>query len=140
MRFTSLKRRQPPPVIIISLIDVLIVMLIFLMVTTTFKNQPSLKLALPESKQTSREEANESLVVTISKQPPHYYFGQRAITFDQLKSEMLLAATADPEATLSIRPDKDATIDLLFRVLEAAKEAGIKPRVGIQTKTPDELN
>ncbi len=40
--------------------DVLIVLLIFLMVTTTFKQQPSLRLALPESSQAQKEGANEN--------------------------------------------------------------------------------
>ena len=51
MRFFVRKRRQTPTVIIVALIDVLIVLLIFLIVTPTFKQQPSLRLALPESSQ-----------------------------------------------------------------------------------------
>ena len=51
MQFTARKRRSPPAVIIVSLIDVLMVVLIFLMVTTTFRQQPAVKLTLPESKQ-----------------------------------------------------------------------------------------
>ena len=54
MRFYIRKRRQAPAVIIVALIDILIVLLIFLMVTTTFKQQPALKLALPESSQAKR--------------------------------------------------------------------------------------
>ena len=51
MNFVKNKRRKVPSVIIVSLIDVLLVVLIFLMVSTTFKKeQPALKLALPESK------------------------------------------------------------------------------------------
>ncbi|NDD39996.1 MAG: biopolymer transporter ExbD [Verrucomicrobia bacterium] len=49
MQFTVRKRRNPPAVIIVSLIDVLMVVLIFLMVTTTFRQQPAVKLTLPES-------------------------------------------------------------------------------------------
>ena len=67
MRFSARKRRQPPAIIIVALIDILIVLLIFLMVTTAFKQQPALKLALPESSQALRTGANETapLVVTI---------------------------------------------------------------------------
>ncbi len=51
MRFLIRKRRTAPAVIIVALIDVLIVLVIFLLVTTTFKQQPSLRLQLPESTQ-----------------------------------------------------------------------------------------
>jgi biopolymer transport protein ExbD len=136
VRFTNQKRRQPPPVIIISLIDVLIVMLIFLMVTTTFKNQPALKLALPESKQATQGSSDAALLVTISKDAPNYYLGQRPITFDQLKQELQAAVAKNPEIALSIRPDKEATVELFINLVNAATEAGIKSRVGIQTRAP----
>jgi len=49
MRFLVRKRKQAPAVIIVALVDILIVLVIFLVLTTTFKQQPALKLALPES-------------------------------------------------------------------------------------------
>ena len=58
MRFYVRKRRQAPSVIIVALIDILIVLLIFLMVTSTFKQQPVLKLALPESSQAQKTGAH----------------------------------------------------------------------------------
>jgi biopolymer transport protein ExbD len=68
MQFNVHKRRQTPTVIIISLIDVLLVVLIFLMVTTTFKQQPAVRLALPESRQAKPGATENALVVTIPKQ------------------------------------------------------------------------
>ena len=69
MQFYARKRRQPPAVIIVALIDILIVLLIFLMVTTTFKQQPALKLALPESSQAQKTGANEAPPLVISIDP-----------------------------------------------------------------------
>src|SRR5260370_19016529 len=90
MRFHVRKRRQAPAVIIISLIDILIVLLIFLMVTTTFKQQPALKLVLPESSQAKQGGANQghNLTVTVAKQEPYFYLGPRATTSDRLHEEL----------------------------------------------------
>ena len=66
MRFIVRKRRQTPAVIIIALIDVLIVMLIFLMATTTFRQHPSLRLALPESSQAKSDGASENAPLVLS--------------------------------------------------------------------------
>ncbi len=66
MRFFVRKRRQTPTVIIVALIDILIVLLIFLMVTTTFKQQPALRLALPESSQAQKSGANETPPLVVS--------------------------------------------------------------------------
>src|SRR5579871_5251411 len=67
MKFLVRKRRSAPVVIIVALIDVLIVLVIFLLVTTTFKQVPSLKLALPESTQTLKSGVTDHppLIITI---------------------------------------------------------------------------
>src|SRR5437773_7084470 len=98
MQFTIRKRRQPPTIIIISLIDVLIVLLIFLMVTTTFKQQPALKLALPESKQTVKPGASEhNVVITIGKEAPYLYLGQRPVTLEKLEEELKASVAKNPQ-------------------------------------------
>jgi biopolymer transport protein ExbD len=134
MRFTNAKRRQPPAVIIISLIDVLIVMLIFLMVTTTFKQQPALKLNLPESKQPKQGVSENNLVVTLSKEPPYFYLGPRPVTLEKLREELFAGAKKNPNLTLSLAADTDSTSGKLLNVMEAAKDAGVT--LLLHTKEP----
>src|SRR5438067_7649099 len=92
MRFYIRKRRQAPAVIIVALIDILIVLLIFLMVTTAFKQQPALKIALPEASQAQRSGAQESppLVLTIDPQG-NYRLGPkgRPVTLDQFRADLI---------------------------------------------------
>src|SRR5215471_7803861 len=97
MQFYARKRRQPPAIIIVALVDVLIVLLIFLMVTSTFKQQPALRLALPESSQAQKTGANENqpLIVMI-------------------------------DAQVAISADKAAPFGQIIKVMDAAKEAKIK--------------
>src|SRR5689334_24392295 len=104
MKFSAKKRRQAPTIIIISLIDILIVLLIFLMVTTTFKQQPALKLVLPESRQAKQGAADteHSLVVTVAKQEPYYHFGRTPVTADRLQQELSASAAKDPDLNLSV--------------------------------------
>src|SRR6266550_9483278 len=100
MRFFVRKRKQTPTVIIVALIDILIVLLIFLMVTTTFKQQPSLRLALPESTQAQKSGASESapLVVSVDAQG-NLRFGSEStpVTFDRLRSELAVRAATNAE-------------------------------------------
>ena len=126
MQFLTRKHRQPPSIIIVSLIDILIVLLIFLMVTTTFKQQPALKLALPESSQ-PREGASEArLVVTVGPTQPHFYLGAQPVTLDQLQRELSSRAAQDPQVALSIRADAAAPFGQIVKVMDAAKAARIK--------------
>jgi biopolymer transport protein ExbD len=125
MQFTLRKRRAAPTVIIISLIDVLIVVLIFLMVTTTYKQQPSLKLALPESKQQKSGATETSFIVTVAKQPP-LYLNKEPLTLEEIQKRLTEAAAKNPQIVLAISADKDAPFGQIVKVMDAAKAANIK--------------
>lgn len=138
MRFLVHKRRQAPAVIIVALIDILIVLLIFLMVTTTFKQQPALKLALPESSQSVKTGSHENAPVIVSIDPQgNLRFGPEAkpVTVERFKEELLAAITRTPDLKLAISADKSAPFGQIIKVMDAAKEAKIKT-VSAFTKEP----
>jgi biopolymer transport protein ExbD len=134
MRFLVRKRRTAPAVIIVALIDVLIVLVIFLLVTTTFKQQPFMKLTLPEASQAMKSGPNENppLIVNIDA-GGQLRFGPKgdAVTPDQLRGQ-LLARVAEarlvkqPAPTLAIRADKGAPWGKVVQVMDFAKEANLK--------------
>ncbi len=129
MRFLIRKRRQAPAVIIVALIDILIVLLIYLMVTTTFKQQPALRLALPESSQAQKTGANETapLLVTIDPQG-NLRFGPegKPVTIERLKEELVTATARTPDLRVALSADKAAPFGQVVKVMDAAKEAKIK--------------
>ncbi|HZL43201.1 MAG TPA: biopolymer transporter ExbD [Verrucomicrobiae bacterium] len=129
MRFFIRKRRQTPTVIIVALIDVLIVLLIFLMVTTTFKQQPSLRLALPETTHAQKSGANENapLIVSIDSKGA-LRLGAEAlpVTDERLKSELQTVVEKNPQIQLAISADKNAPFGQIVKVMDAAKDAKIK--------------
>jgi biopolymer transport protein ExbD len=127
MKFITRKRRSAPTIIIISLIDILIVLLIFLMVSTTFKQQPALKLALPESKQGKPGASeNSPLVVNIAKQAPYLYLNADPVTAERLQSELMSRVAKNPQLTLAIRADTDAPFGQIVKVMDMAKLAHVK--------------
>ncbi|HEY2328333.1 MAG TPA: biopolymer transporter ExbD [Verrucomicrobiae bacterium] len=129
MRFQVRKRRTAPAVIIVALIDVLVVLLIFLMVTTTFKQQPTLKLTLPESAQGKKSGAEEHppLVVSIDAQG-NFRFDKTdlPVTLDQLRGRLIDRVNREPELKLAIRADKNAPWYRIVNVMDLAKEAKVK--------------
>jgi biopolymer transport protein ExbD len=136
MKFISQRRKQAPAVIIVALIDILIVVLIFLIVTTTFKQQPAIKLALPESKQPKQGVSETApLVVTVAKAAPFFYLGPSPITFEKLQETLNARAKQNPQVTMSIRADADAPFGKIINVMDAAKIAGIQ-NVSAFTKAP----
>jgi biopolymer transport protein ExbD len=129
MRFYRRKRRQPPAIIIVALIDILIVLLIFLMVTTAFKQQPALKLALPQSSQAQKTgtQENPPLVITIDP-TGNLRLGTegKPVTVDQLKADLLAAIAKSPNLKLAISGDEGAPWGKIVKVMDTAKEVGIQ--------------
>jgi biopolymer transport protein ExbD len=129
MQFYARKRRQPPAVIIVALIDILIVLLIFLMVTTTFKQQPALKLALPESSQAQKSGANEAPPLTVSidaKGSLRLGTDNTPVTIERLKEKLLAAVAKAPDTKLALSADKMAPFGQIVKVMDVAKEAQLK--------------
>ena len=129
MRFYVHKRRQAPAIIIVALIDILIVLLIFLMVTTTFKQQPALRLALPESSQAQKTGAHENAPLVISIDPQGLLRlgpDARPLTIERLQDELVSAAAKNPELKLAISADTKAPFGQIVKVMDAAKAAKIK--------------
>jgi biopolymer transport protein ExbD len=139
MQFHVRKRRQAPAVIIVALIDILIVLLIFLMVTTTFKQQPALKLALPESSQAKKTGASEipPLIVSIDTNGIlHFGADAKPVTLERLKEELLAAVAKKPDLQLAISADKNAPIGQMVKVMDVCKESNLKSPVSLFTKEP----
>ncbi len=137
MQFYAHKRRQAPAVIIVALIDILIVLLIFLMVTTTFKQQPALKLALPESSQAKKTGADEAAPLVVSIDPKGILrFGgdETPVTVERLKEKLVAAVAQKPDLKLAISADKNAPIGQVIKVMDAAKETKLKTGVNLFTK------
>jgi len=138
MRFYARKRRQAPAVIIVALIDILIVLLIFLLVTTTFKQQPALKIALPESSQAQKPGANEAAPLVISIDPKgDLRFGSMAkpVTLEGFKAELLAALQKTPDLSLAINADKTAPVGQVVKIMDVTKEVKVKS-VKLITKEP----
>ena len=128
MHFNVRKRRNTPTVIIVALVDVLVVLLIFLMVTTSFKQQPTLKLALPES--TSAQKTG-----TTTNEPPFLVsitsnavvvLDKTPIPFDTLKTRLQAEMAKNPQLKLAINADRNAPFYRIVNVMDIAKELKIK--------------
>jgi len=137
MHFAVSKRRQSPAVIIVALIDVLVVLVIFLVVTTTFKQQPALKLVLPQSTQAKKTGANENPPMIVYIDPKGgLRLGNEAapVTSERLRTELRQLSAGKTNFTLVLSADEKAPWGQVVRVMDIAKELGIRA-VSAFTKT-----
>lgn len=128
MNFYPRRRKSAPAIIIISLIDVLLVMLVFLLFTTTLKNTPAVRIELPETGEASRAGASNEkppMIVSIRREAPQFFLGERPLQPDQLKAELKTAQQADPSIRLQIRADTNAAWVDVLKVLTLARQSSI---------------
>jgi len=137
MEFFPRKRKNPPAVIIVALIDVLIVVLIFLLVTTTFKQQPALKLTLPESSQAKTEGSSElaPVYVTIDKEG-RICAGEKShpVLPEELQAQLTALVRANPQVRVALEMDEAAPVGSFVKVTDAVRAAGVKSGLTINTR------
>jgi len=68
---------------------------------------------------------NDQLAVTIDKSG-NLYLGSKRVTLEELKTQFEQATRQDPEVTLAVRADQEAPFGEVVKVMDAAKETGIK--------------
>jgi biopolymer transport protein ExbD len=122
----AVRKRRAPLIIIVSLVDILIILLIFFVVSTTFKrDQPEVKINLPESKTAKKLPSELDHVIVSIDQNDEIKLDGRAISMDELET----AVRDLPEArksTLALQADKKASFGTIIKIMDALKLGGVR--------------
>ncbi|HEY6906471.1 MAG TPA: biopolymer transporter ExbD [Ignavibacteriaceae bacterium] len=114
-----------------SLTDIVMLLLIFFLLTSQFVIQTGVKVKLPGSK-TNEQTSPSQLIVTLTA-GGGIYAGKDEVTIDELPARLALMKGETREQNLIIRADKTIAIDLVIKVIDAAKATGID-KFTIQTE------
>ena len=107
-----------------SMTDIVMLLLIFFLLTSQFVIQTGVKVKLPGSKM--NEKSQQSLMVVTLTTAGEVFAGKDAITIDQLPAKLGEMKAATSEDNLIIRADKTVAIDLVIKVIDAAKISNIE--------------
>lgn len=107
-----------------SLTDIVMLLLIFFLLTSQFVVQTGVKLKLPGAKH-NEQTIPTKLVVSITAKN-QIYLGSKQISLAVLAAELSKSAQKNDSHNLIIRADKRVSIDILIKVIDAAKGVGIK--------------
>lgn len=102
-----------------SLTDIVMLLLIFFLLTSQFVIQTGVKVKLPGSK-TNELAQTSRLIVTIT-QAGAVYAGQNEVSIDLLPSKLSEMKANIQDDNLIIRADKSVPIELVIKVIDAAK-------------------
>lgn len=114
-----------------SLTDIVMLLLIFFLLTSQFVIQTGVKVKLPASK-TNEQTVSSLLIVTLTSNGT-IYAGNDPVTVEGLPARLALMKGQGQEQNLVIRADKTVAVDLVIKVIDAAKITGID-KFTIQTQ------
>lgn len=120
--------REEPEINLTSLIDVVFLLLIFFMVSTTFERQTLLRLDLPEAA-TAETETVPNVIELVITDDGRMFIDDNMLVDDRRATVQAAIAERfadNPEATLVIRADAEASHRLVVRALDAASAQGIR--------------
>ena len=138
MRFHT-RRRRIPIVNVINLIDILCIILIFFVVTSIFRREePQIKLDLPESSQAKPSQQTTPEIITVTEDEK-IYLGATLITVPELAPLLKARRDADPHARFALKSSKKAPFGIIIKVMDAVKVAGID-ELPTFTAEPNEAN
>lgn len=125
MKF-AVRKRRAPSIIIVSLVDILTILLIFFVVSTTFKkDQPEVKINLPESKTATAAPAElEPAILSVSENDEIKLDGKPIAVEDLETAVRNLSETR--RTSLALQADKKASFGIIVKVMDALKLAGVK--------------
>lgn len=119
-------KRSLPAVPLISLIDILAILLIFFIATTTFKKQESLiKINLPKSSEMEASADKELRMVMAVTKDKEIYIEDQLIPIEQLAGALRKFQETNAEVKFELRTDGEAPIELVVKIWDAAKQAGV---------------
>jgi biopolymer transport protein ExbD len=123
MQFKVNSKRKPV-INITSLIDVLFLLLIFFMVSSTFLEQPGIKLELPRAQSAVATEQQE-YTLFLDKNG-EMFLNEDKVTLDNLEKQLKEVLPNMKEKALILKADQDASHGMVVRVMDIAKQSGIK--------------
>jgi biopolymer transport protein ExbD len=126
MRFHQKKKRSPV-INIVSLIDILCLLLIFFIVTTTFKkDEPVVKIDLPESSQAQKTGDTDVPSILSVNGPDQVFLDGKQISLADLAETLRQRSAEKPGWKVAMRADKAAAFGTIIKIMDAAKSAGIR--------------
>lgn len=106
-----------------SLTDIVMLLLIFFLITSQFVIQTGIRVKLPGAKN-NEQVTIARMVITVTDQN-RIFLGSEEIGIDMLAGKLDNVKRTIKENNLIIRADRSVKIDLIIRVIDAAKGIGI---------------
>ncbi|MGJ8691928.1 MAG: ExbD/TolR family protein [Thalassotalea sp.] len=105
------------------MLDVVFILLIFFIVTASFVKEAGIEVNRPEAATAVKKE-RANILVAISDQG-EIWINKRRVDVRTVQANIERLKAENPQGTVVIQADKKATTDVLIKVMDSARAAGV---------------
>ncbi|WP_199609816.1 ExbD/TolR family protein [Flocculibacter collagenilyticus] len=121
--FANLVDEEESNIDLTPMLDVVFIMLIFFIVTASFVKEAGIDVNRPEAATAVKKERANILVAINDK--GEIWINKRRIDVRAVQANIERLYAENPQGTVVIQADKKATTDVLIKVMDSARAAGI---------------
>ena len=131
--FQNLMDEEEATIDMTPMLDVVFIMLIFFIVTASFVKEAGIDVNRPEAA-TAVKKDRANILVAISDKGD-IWINKRKVDVRAVQANIERLYAENPQGTVVIQADKKSTTDVLIKVMDAARAAGIED-VSIAAQEP----
>lgn len=105
------------------MLDVVFIMLIFFIVTASFTRETGIEVNRPDAS-TAESKESASILVAVNNNG-EIWIDKRRIDVRSVRANIERLRAENPEGAVVIQADEKATADVIIKVMDAAREAGV---------------
>ena len=105
------------------MLDVVFILLIFFIVTASFVKEAGIEVNRPEAATAVKKERANILVAISDK--GEIWINKRRVDVRTVQANIERLKAENPQGTVVIQADKKATTDVLIKVMDSARAAGV---------------
>jgi len=105
------------------MLDVVFILLIFFIVTASFVKEAGIEVNRPEAATAVKKERANILVAISDK--GEIWINKRRVDVRAVQANIERLKAENPQGTVVIQADKKATTDVLIKVMDSARAAGV---------------
>jgi biopolymer transport protein ExbD len=119
----SVGRQEESEIDLTPMLDVVFIMLIFFIVTASFVKEAGIEVDRPEAL-TAESQDKANILIAIGPNND-IWIDRRRVDKRAVRAYVERLHADNPQGTVVIQADKDATTDTLIEVMDAARGAGV---------------
>lgn len=121
--FATVEEEEESKIDITPMLDVVFILLIFFIVTATFIKESGIDVNRPDAA-TAEVQEKANILIAISAND-EIWINRRKVDVRQVRPNIERLKAENPQGTVVIQADKDSRNEMLVKVMDASRAAGV---------------